>query len=741
MPDLGLSLCRLSAAALFLLGITALAATSAAQTPLEDPTAGLLPSIECDEQRCVDAQQAIDDGDFDRAAQLMVDIARQRQDDPDQKGLWLVYAAHSFEQTEAWDRAAELYAEAADLLDPLESFLWTRAVDTSLTGSKDEDLVATALANGSLEAGYRTGFFRLAQIQADDGGHPDPDVVEQALSIDDVDLVCPFLVDTLADLDDIDPSLFDLTYAHCIDQDLDSLDAVASATARLERANRLAFDVRFEEALAELDAIDDGDLNSIDQCRADFRTARSQFRLRRFQRAEDIYRQIIDRCTDEANEDQRVRSLYAVGNRNYQRGRLDEAQHFFTTLFDDYPYRSHADDALFFLARIERARDNSDRQREEDLLDQALREYPHEDMIHEMAWEVYEHLFRDGQYQEFIDAITTLPLPDWDHEYFSQGRLEYFVGLAHQRLERIDEASEYWQLAWVKYPFSFYGYLSRLRLEEAEVEPEDLRQDGGDLPWGWFDEDFAHSGAATLASVGHLEGACEVEAARLRQHGDPTDRDQWRLATLCHHADAHDVSHDIARRQIPGRPWSMPPQGRLARWHIAWPDPFGPQLDEASQEFGPSDEGQFVHPGLASAIMREESAFIEDIVSWAGAVGLMQLMPATARDHDHVIDGAATVDNLKKADINIPIGIDHLASLSRRYDGHPVMITAAYNAGAGRIDSWLRRQPSDEIALWVEDIPFLETRNYSKRVIGSYGAFQFLQGESDFDARVIDPAR
>ncbi len=717
-----------------------------AHTALEDPTEQLLPRVHCEDSACLDAENALNDGDFSRAAELLLAHAREQADD-DEHGLWLVYAAFSFQQDEQWERAADLYAEAASLIEPLQSFLWTRAVDASMTATEggDQDLIDLAMATDALKAGYRDGHFRLAQIQTDRQGQPDLDVAEQALAIDEPDEVCPFLIDTLSQLDDIDAQLFDLTYGRCIDEDhadeLERLQASPSATSRLQRANQLARDVRFEEALAQLDAIDRDDLDTVDQCRADFREARSHFRLRRFQRAEDIYRQIISRCTDDANEDQRVRSLYAVGNRNYQRGRLDEAQSFFTTLFEDYPYRSHADDALFFLARIERAREDGQREREEELLLQALEEYPHEDMIHEMAWEVYEDLFRDGHYQAFIDAVTALPLPDWDKEYFSQGRLEYFVAMAHLRLDRVDEATDYWQLAWVKYPFSFYGYLSRLRMEQNDRQPEDLLAGFDELPRRWFDDDFEHSGAAILASVGHLQGACEVESARLRQREDTSPRDQWRLATLCHHAGEYDKSHNIARRRIDGRPWSMPPQGRLSRWHIAWPDPYGDQLQQATGEFGPQADQQLVHPGLASAIMREESAFIEDIISWAGAVGLMQLMPATAREHDHIIDGQATIENLQQAAINIPIGIDHMASLSRRYEGHPVMITAAYNAGAGRINSWLRRQPNDEIALWVEDIPFLETRNYSKRVIGSYGAYQFLQGDPDFDPRVADPAR
>ena len=68
-------------------------------------------------------------------------------------------------------------------------------------------------------------------------------------------------------------------------------------------------------------------------------------------------------------------------------------------------------------------------------------------------------------------------------------------------------------------------------------------------------------------------------------------------------------------------------------------------------------------------------------------------------------------------------------------------MTAAYNAGGGRVTQWLRSFPNEEIALFVENIPFLETRDYTKRVIGSYGAYQWLSGQHVLDPRVAQPAR
>ncbi len=718
-----------------------LSATPAWTSGPGDPTAALVPSVECDTPTCEEAAAAFAEREYARAGELFA--THFESTETPQTGAWLVHAAYSHRLAEDWEEAAQLYEAAADEVEPLHQYLLTQAVRASLEKGGDESLFERALKAGALRAGYADGYFLKARIQARNGGEPTAEIIEQALRNDDLDEVCSWLLDHLVNSGDGGAALFDLAYGQCVDADFDEqfaeLTHEPAATAKLQRSGRLAREVRFADVLAELDSIDTDQLSPVETCRADFRRARSHFFLRQRGRAEEIYRQVVENCTDEKNEDERVRGLYAVGNRNYQRGRLDEAERFFTELYETYPYRSHADDALFFLARIERGRDNPDREREIELLVEALEKYPHEDMIHEMAWEVFESDFRQGNYREFIDAITALPLPDWDHEYFSQGRLEYFVGVAHQRLDELDDAERYWQLGWVKYPFSFYGYLAHLRLVEHDRIPEPLDTPNAEEATHWFDDAFEGTGADILARTGHLSGACDFESARLDSI-DASRSDRWRLATLCHQAGEYPISHNIARRQIQGRPWSLPMSGRLARWHVAWPDPYRAELTQAIADLGP-DGNRYVHPGFASSIMREESSFYEEIISWAGAVGLMQLMPATAGDHADVVDEPISVSSLQSAQVNIPVGIDHIAHLSRRYDGHPVLMTAAYNAGGGRINGWLRRQPNDEIGLWVEDIPILETRNYTKRVIGSYAAYQYLHGEQTLDDRIIAPAR
>ncbi|MEZ4460436.1 MAG: transglycosylase SLT domain-containing protein [bacterium] len=173
---------------------------------------------------------------------------------------------------------------------------------------------------------------------------------------------------------------------------------------------------------------------------------------------------------------------------------------------------------------------------------------------------------------------------------------------------------------------------------------------------------------------------------------------------------------------------------------IAWPNPFGALVASACEAEAAQLGDKILDPALPTAIMREESSFIEDIESYAGALGLMQLMPRTALGHDDDIDGDATPERLKTAQVNVRVGVDHLFWLAKRFNGHPALIAAAYNAGGGAVGKWLNKQPNDDIALFVEDIPPLQTRDYTKRVMGSYAAYQYLAGQK-LDPRILMPAR
>uniref|UniRef100_A0A486XUQ0 Soluble lytic murein transglycosylase n=1 Tax=Rheinheimera sp. BAL341 TaxID=1708203 RepID=A0A486XUQ0_9GAMM len=135
--------------------------------------------------------------------------------------------------------------------------------------------------------------------------------------------------------------------------------------------------------------------------------------------------------------------------------------------------------------------------------------------------------------------------------------------------------------------------------------------------------------------------------------------------------------------------------------------------DEISQSAAKAD----IESGWAMAIARRESSFMADAASPVGARGLMQLMPATARE---IAKKPVLLAQLYNPVINIDYGTDYLNYLRKRNDGNLLMATAAYNAGYSRVKQWI---PNDYVLpadVWVETIPYRETRDYVKAVMAYY---------------------
>ena len=130
------------------------------------------------------------------------------------------------------------------------------------------------------------------------------------------------------------------------------------------------------------------------------------------------------------------------------------------------------------------------------------------------------------------------------------------------------------------------------------------------------------------------------------------------------------------------------------------------------------------------AIIRQESAFREDVVSYVGAHGLMQLMPNTAKlvAHQHKI----AYNDKKQLFIsqkNINLGAAYLRQLGNRFDNHPLLMAAAYNAGPRQVYRWISTNPLKEADIWIETLPFQETRNYLKNIMAFYAVYQYQMKE------------
>ena len=196
--------------------------------------------------------------------------------------------------------------------------------------------------------------------------------------------------------------------------------------------------------------------------------------------------------------------------------------------------------------------------------------------------------------------------------------------------------------------------------------------------------------------------------------------DRFAVALLMDRAGARGGAHGYLRGAglalLPGAPTN---DNALA-WSLNWPRPFSTAIITAADASG-------LPSSLLFGLAREESAFDPEVISWAGAVGLCQLMPPTAADEARATGlPVPDVSALREPSLNARLGAAHLAR--RLKLGHPALAIAAYNAGPGAVADWAPHGPLDA---WVEQIPVEETRNYVKKVTGSWVTYAILDGSVD----------
>ena len=294
----------------------------------------------------------------------------------------------------------------------------------------------------------------------------------------------------------------------------------------------------------------------------------------------------------------------------------------------------------------------------------------------------------------------------------SLGRAGYWLGLARERAGE-PEAAKAAYLAGAKHQTSFYGQLAAQRIGAGA----DAGVAGGGVAPDWRDAaleaDSVVRAGLLLASAG--DDARAMLFLRQAAKALPPDR---RAA--------------LAQMQIDqGRPHVGL---RIAKDAAA----DGVMLPSQYYPLHAMAEGDWPVPAeFALAIARQESEFNAAASSPAGARGLMQLMPATARETAAKIGAPYDLGRLTDDPLyNATLGTAYLGAMLKNYGGSYILAAAAYNAGPGRVSQWLaahgdpRRGQVDAVR-WIESIPYEETRNYVMRVLESLHVYRArLQGEA-----------
>jgi soluble lytic murein transglycosylase len=293
----------------------------------------------------------------------------------------------------------------------------------------------------------------------------------------------------------------------------------------------------------------------------------------------------------------------------------------------------------------------------------------------------------------------------------SIARTLYWQGRAAEALGAFGEARGHFEKA-AGYSVTYYGQLARVRLGLPEVQLRTVEADGGLA----LDAISARQAVKRLYEAGYRDVAfalCTDLAASLN---DPTQLDGF-AHVIAEYGDACTlltVGKTAVQRGYPLDMHAFPLRG------VPGLDPIAGSVVKA----------------MAYAVARQESAFSPDAQSGAGARGLMQLMPDTARRTAKRLGVEFDLGRLLDPEYNAKLGVAHLGELSDDWKGSHLLMFASYNAGGGNVAKWIKaygdpRSANVDPVDWVERIPFSETRNYVQRVIEGMLVYQNRLGTSN----------
>ncbi|WP_343857999.1 lytic transglycosylase domain-containing protein [Aliiglaciecola litoralis] len=295
------------------------------------------------------------------------------------------------------------------------------------------------------------------------------------------------------------------------------------------------------------------------------------------------------------------------------------------------------------------------------------------------------HLLKSGDWQQVIEVISQMPLD------ISEGlSAQYWLARAYEQVQASDIANQSYEL--ISGQRHYYGFLASGKLAKKPTIV--------DKPLS-FDEQL-------LAQVANMPAARRAyELLKLEKYTEA--RREWFYLQSQLTEQQKLVSAVLADS------WSWHDRAIYGFSTTGYLDDIKRRFPMAySDEVLSNSQANQVDPAWTFAIARRESSFMSDANSSAGARGLMQLLPGTAR---YLAKKKINTRVLYDPDTNAGYGTQYLRYLLDKMDNNPVLATASYNAGWRRVQQWIPKDKRIAMDVWIETIPYKETRNYVKAVL------------------------
>ena len=421
-----------------------------------------------------------------------------------------------------------------------------------------------------------------------------------------------------------------------------------------------------------------------------------------------------------------TRALYQSTLCYRRKGQPHLAEKHLIDFVEKYSWSALADDASFDLGWV---------QENEKQYDKAITsyrrlttQYTNSDRLPRAYWRIGWIQFRNGRYADCIATFTTLQ-KGFPHDSWAKAA-RFWIAKTYERQNRLKEAEAIYSEI-VKANHWYYSGAAKQHLKrlpsklEASAKQETLAVSRVrvtlDSP-AW-----KNIGSKKTARVQQLMRLKLFEDALIELEGtihrdNSNLRDNYYNMILCleklkRFQQAHGYADRLSSfRPLRGKNNAIP----VELYRLLYPLYYTDLLQKHTTRYE-------IDPLFVAAMIREESRYNADIVSYAGAIGLMQIMPATGRE----LAGRLKIPRfntkmLYNPDINIQMGSWYMKSLMNQFDNNHALVAGAYNGGPGRMRRWIQAKQIVDLDEFIEDIGIDQTRRHIKKVIDSYHIYQEL---------------
>jgi len=352
-----------------------------------------------------------------------------------------------------------------------------------------------------------------------------------------------------------------------------------------------------------------------------------------------------------------------------------------------------------------------------------IKAFPDSPAAASAQWEDGWHLYRAGRWR---DAALTFRQLSAGGGTFRLAGLYWSARALEAAAEKSAATALYREIA-SRAPHTYYGILAGRRIRGPAPAPTAAPVRLAADPIALIEPDRHFQKGRALWRLG-FEGHALAELEALgREVAVDADR-AWSLGVAFAQVGEAGRSLRYLRRAFGGAAEAGAPGLTERFWRLFYPFGHPEIVKDAARRVG-------LDPFFVAAVIREESSYDARARSWVGAVGLMQLMPETAR----LIAADAGVrftepTGLWEPPVNIVLGAHYLAQLRSRFQ-EPLLAVASYNAGPHRVQQWLAARRTADLEEFVDQIPFDETRAFVKRVFASWHHYRRLYGAPERSPR------